>query len=55
MHLLTRKKKKLEESDLKLNKEIADYADWDVNEIDKRSDQLIQKVCEMWKPLDAFL
>ena len=50
-----KKKKKLEESDLKLNKEIGDYADWDVNEIGKRSNQLIQKVCEMWKPLDAFL
>ncbi len=50
-----KKKEKLEESDLKLNKEIADYADWDVNEIGKRSDQLIQKVCEMWEPLEAFL
>lgn len=49
-----KKREKLEESDLKLNKEIADYTDWDVNEIDERSQELIQAVCEIWKPLDKF-
>lgn len=50
----TKKRERLEKSDLRLNREIKDYTHWDVNEIDKRSQELIQSVCEIWKPLDKF-
>ncbi len=50
----TKKKERLEKSDLRLNREIKNYTHWDVNEIDKRSQELIQSVCEIWKPLDKF-
>ena len=48
------KRELLKKSDLKLNREIRNYAHWDVNEISERSSELIQKVCKIWKPLEYF-
>ena len=48
------KKKALKDSNLELNKEIREQTYWDINEIDARSQKLINDVCQIWKPLDWF-
>ncbi len=48
------KKKALKDSSLILNREIREKKYWDINEIDARSQKLIEDVRQIWKPLDWF-
>ena len=49
------KKKALDKhSQLKLNREICENDEWDVNEIHERVEKLIADFCEIWSSLDWF-
>ena len=49
------KKKALDKhSQLKLNREICENNEWDVNEIHERAEKLIANFCEIWPSLDWF-
>ena len=48
------KKEALKDSNLILNKEIQEHEQWDINEIDVRSQKLIEEIQQIWKPLDWF-
>lgn len=48
------KKEALMDSNLILNREIREHEQWDINEIDTRSQKLIEDVRQIWKPLDWF-
>ena len=49
------KKKALDKhSQLKLNREICENDEWDVNEIHERAEKLIADFCEIWPSLDWF-
>ena len=48
------KKEALRDSNLVLNREIREQKYWDINEINARSQKLIEDVCQIWKPLDWF-
>ena len=52
--LFVQKKDALKDSILELNREIRKHTEWNVNEIDARSQELITDVCEIWRDLDWF-
>ena len=48
------KKEALKDSNLILNREIREHEQWDINEIDARSEKLIEGIRQIWKPLEWY-
>ena len=48
------KKEALKDSNLILNREIREHEQWEINEIDARSEKLIEEIRQIWKPLEWY-